>query len=1213
MNIGEKFYCPRCLKEIEDEGIICPHCGHDPAKIQNVHILEEGTLLQNGRYQLGASIGSGGFGITYAAWDIVLNQPVAIKEYYPLNMCERDAEEDMNVIINPGYEGLYQSGLFRFIREARILAALQNLKNVVPVLEWFEANNTAYIVMQYISGVTLEDYVKKNNIPPSEVIEMLRDLIDSLILVHSQGIIHRDISPSNIMVQEDGTLMLIDFGAASVKERMSKGEDHTVIYNRRYAPVEQYDENEIQGFFTDVYALSATIYHLICGEPPKESIARKAGDTLKSPREKNIRIKKYQNKAIMNGLILQPEKRTQNMRIFRSMLYNLPMPEEVTLRRRFMFRVISISAAILAAFILTAVNFTLGFPLGGGLRYSLRNDGFHVLGLTSETEKISLPPKIAGIDVVRIDDAAFQGSETLTEAVIPGSVNTVGRFAFNGCRNLRAVEICEGVRSLSAESFANCTGLQAVNVPSTLTDIDPQAFSNSGVRLVLLGSMDNPASIIAERLGLRYASIEARGNENGVTVTRYETRQNNAAIPDFIGGKSVTAIESGNESPVFPEGVPGVQSVILPEKLERIGDYAFLGVSISSIDLPAGLKHIGRQAFSQSFIENIEIPDSVEFLSEEAFYVCVHLKSVKLPSGIKEIPAKCFQACTSLNSVTIPKGVTKINSNAFQECKKLSGLEIPDGVKRIEHFAFMNCSALESLYLPPTLSRMFVSALDGCPKSLCITGFKGSYAEYLCARYGFKFFDVESVDEKISISPKGNMWINEGIESSDTIILPSYSRYSRAVPTRQLYRANALRSRNVILPEHMQTLSAGSFRGNIFVESIDCPPSLRSIGGTAFEGCKNLRAVNLREGLEEIGLWAFLDCENLSEIKFPSTLKSIAARAFENCKSLTAVNIPESMTLLDWRTFSGTGVISVDIPGNIVKCASAFENCKSLRNVTFSDGIRTIWGTFAGCTNLETVKIPSSVNQISRSAFTGCVNLRDVWIYSDETELDYVSDVTKSNPYLFSDSLNLTIHAHRGSSSHVYASLHDIKFEEIPQSDDVRKDCDIPTIKLSERVYTDEELLKMITPKPNDDKYRYWQQMRYALGYGFTELAYKCLEAYESAGDDDDKIWALSARRFMTQAKEHGYYAGMSAAFFEGRKEHPTMKPGDIVVEINGKTFRTEGEFEKLDKPSETGQKVFTVLRADDSGVLRKINVTVRKGNPLCAMMCIIPLTFEEF
>ena len=1212
MNIGERFYCPHCLREIEEDGIICPHCGYDPAKIQNVHILEEGTLLQNGRYQLGASIGSGGFGITYAAWDLVLNQPVAVKEYYPLNMCERDAEEDSSVITNPGSEGLYQSGLLRFIREARILATLQNLKNVVPVLEWFEANNTAYIVMKYISGVTLEDYVKTNNIKPAEIIEMMRDLIDSLILVHAQGIIHRDISPSNIMVQEDGSLMLIDFGAASAEERMSKGEDHTVIFNRRYAPVEQYDEKEMQGPFTDVYALSATIYHLICREPPKESIARKAGDTLKSPREKHIPIKKYQDKAIMNGLILQPGKRTQNMKVFRSMLYNLPMPEEVLLRRRFMFRVISFSAAILAAFVLAAVNFTLGFPLGGGLRYSLRNDGFHVLGLTSEAAKISPPSKIAGISVVRIDDAAFQGSETLIEAVIPGSVNTIGRFAFNGCANLRAVELCEGVKSLSAESFANCTSLQAVNIPPTLTDIDPAAFSNSGNRLVLLGSMDNPASLIAEKLGLRYACISTRDNENGLTVTRYETRQNHAAIPDFIGGKPVTALESGNEKPVFPEGVPGVQSVILPKTLERIGDYAFLGVSISSIDLPAGLKHIGRQAFSQSFIENVEIPDSVESLSGEAFYVCVYLKSVKLPSGIKEIPSKCFQACTSLNSVTIPQGVTKINSHAFQECKNLSGLEIPDGVKMIEHFAFMNCTSLESLYLPPTIDRMFVSALDGCPKSLCVIGFKGSYAEYLCAKYGFRFFDIASVDEKISISPKGNMWIDEGIESSDTIVLPSYSRYSTAVPARQLYRANALRSRNVILPEHMQIIGAGSFMGNMILESIDCPPSLRSIGGTAFEGCRNLRAVNLREGLEEIGLWAFLNCENLSEIKLPSSLKSIAARAFENCKSLTAVNIPESMTLLDWRTFSGTGVISVDIPGNIVKCASAFENCKSLRSVTFADGIRTIWGTFAGCENLETVVIPESVNQISRSSFTGCGNLRDVWIYSDVAELDYVSDVTKKNPYLFSDSPNLTIHAHRGSSSHVYASLHNINFAAIPQSDDVRGKRNIPPFRASGRVYTDEELLRMITPRPNDDKYRYWQQMRYAMGYGFKELAYKCLDAYESAGNDDDKIWALAARRFMTQAENHGYYAGMAVAFFEGRKEHPTIKPGDILVEINGKTFRREEDFDELDKSSETGFKVLTVLRADASGILRKVNVTVRRGNPLCAMMSLIPLTFEK-
>ena len=330
MNIGEKFYCSRCMREIEDDGKICPHCGYDPFGQRSVWPLEEDTLLQNGRYQIGAVIGSGGFGINYAAYDLSLNHPVAIKEYYPRSLCERASSEDNSVIVNPSHEGLYQSGLFRFIREARILGTLQNLKNVVPVLEWFEANNTAYIVMKHISGVTLEQYVQVNHIPPQKIIAMMKDIVDALVLVHAQGIIHRDISPTNIMVQDDGTMILIDFGAASAEERMAQGEDHTVIYNRKYAPIEQYDPSGMQGPFTDVYALSATLYHLLCGSPPKESVARKSGDTLPSPRDRNIPIKKYQDKAIMNGLILQPEKCTPSMAIFRSMLYNLPMPEEVS-------------------------------------------------------------------------------------------------------------------------------------------------------------------------------------------------------------------------------------------------------------------------------------------------------------------------------------------------------------------------------------------------------------------------------------------------------------------------------------------------------------------------------------------------------------------------------------------------------------------------------------------------------------------------------------------------------------------------------------------------------------------------------------------------------------------------------------------------------------------------------------------------------------------
>ena len=1198
------------MKEIDDDTITCPHCGYDPTQRRSVYALEEGTLLQNGRYQLGAVIGSGGFGITYAAWDLTLNHPVAIKEYFPRNLCERDAEEDDSVIINPTHEGLYQTGMLRFIREARILGTLQEFKNIVPVLEWFEANNTAYIVMKYIRGLTLEEYVKKNSIPPQQLIAMMRDIVDALIMVHAQGIIHRDISPTNIMVQDDGTMTLIDFGAASSEERIAQGEDMTVIYNRRYAPIEQYDKAGVQGPFTDVYALSATIYHLVCGVPPKESAARKIGDTIKSPRDRHIHLKKYQDNAIMNGLILQPEKRTPNMAVFRSMLYNLPMPEEIMRRRKFMFRVISAAAAVSAVLVLAALNFTVGFPLGGGLLYSLRSNGFHVMGSTSDREKISVPPKAAGINVVQIDTGAFQGLDNLKEAEIPGNVRTVERFAFNSCRNLRSVSIGEGAERLAAQSFTGCPRLQTVYVPSTLTDIDPEAFSDTEKRLVFLGKLDSPAAKIADNLGLTYALIDAVSSDTGITVRRYRTKQTHARIPDFIGGRPVTVIESGNNESVFPEEV---QSVTLPVSLDKIGDYALQSVMITSIDIPEGVQHIGRRAFSQSFIENIYLPDSVKSIDAEAFFVCLYLKTAKLSAGIKDIPRRLFQACRSLSSVMFQDGIRTVGYEAFDGCRSLRSLSLPEGVKLIEHFAFSECTSLQSIYLPPSLGRMLYTALDGCPNSLNVIGYKGTFAEYFCQKYGYKFYDVSSDDKEISISPLGGIWVNSDTALRDVIELPSYSKYSKAVPAERLMNTQSLKARYVILPEHLRTIVAGSFAGNLLLQRVDCPPSLREIGGTAFSGCTNLETVNLQEGLEEIGINAFRNCKKLTAINLPSTVKTIEAGAFEGCTGIKSLRIPESLTIMNNLAFSGTEIVSLDIPGNVVKCREAFENCKSLRSVVFRDGVRAILGTFAGCSELETVVIPSSATQISRSAFAGCEKLRDVWIYADDADIGYTAFVREQYTHLFADSPNLTVHAHKDSNAHMYATIRGINFSEIPASGDTNPKTEQKEFKITERVYTDAELLKMITPSPKDDKGLLWAKFQYALGYGFSELMYKCLDMYAAAGDRHDKIFAASARSFLEQQKDHGYSAGKAIGFFEdGREPHPSLKIGDIIVEVQGKAFRSHEIFTRLMNTPKTDSKTLTVLRADDSDSLRKIEVTNRKGEPLFATMDIIPKTFED-
>lgn len=1209
MNIAENFYCSRCMREVDDDSITCPYCGYDPSQRRNVYALEEGTLLQNGRYQLGAVIGSGGFGITYAAWDITLNHPVAVKEYFPRTLCERDAEEDDSVIINPAHEGLYQSGMLRFIREARILATLQELKNIVPVLEWFEANNTAYIVMKYISGVTLEDYVKKNSIPPQKLIAMMRDIVDSLVMVHAQGIIHRDISPSNIMVQDDGTMTLIDFGAASSEERIAQGEDMTVIYNRRYAPIEQYDKAGVQGPFTDVYALSATIYHLICGEPPKESAARKAGDTLKSPRERHISIKKYQDKAIMNGLILQPEKRTPSMAVFRAMLYNLPMPEEVMRRRKFMFRVIAAVAAVSAVIVIAVLNFTVGFPLDGELLYSFRSDGLHVAGSISDREKISVPSRAAGISVVQVDEGAFQGLESLREAEIPGTVRTIDRFAFNSCGNLRSVFIGEGAKKLAAHSFTGCPGLQTVYVPSTLTDIDPEAFSDSEKKLVLLGDLDSPVSELADNIGLTYARIDAASNDSGITVRYYRTKQTNARIPDFIGGSPVTVIESGRNEAVFPAEV---QSVSLPVSLDKIGDYAFQSVMIKSIDIPDGVRQIGRYAFSQSFIENIELPDSVISADKQAFFVCMYLKAAKLSAGMKEISRSLFQSCRALASVTIQEGIRTIGYEAFEGCRSLLSLSLPESVRRIDHFAFSECTSLKSIYLPPSLGRMLYTALDGCPNSVEIIGYKGTFAEYFCRKYGYKFYDVSSNNKAVSLSPLGGMWVSGDMDLRDVMELPSYSQYSKAVPAERFMMAQALKARHVILPENLKTLSTGSFSGNVLVQRVDCPSSLREIGQIAFSDCINLETISLQEGLEEIGIDAFRKCRKLTAINLPSTVKTIEAGAFEGCSGIISLRIPESLTVLSRLAFSETGIVSLDIPGNVVKCREAFNNCKSLRSVVFRDGLRAIWGTFLGCSELETVIIPASATQISRSAFAGCGNLRDVWIYSDTADMDYTAFVREYNTQLFADSPNLTVHAHRGSNAHMYATIHGINFSEIPSSGDTPPKPEPGDINISARVYTDEELIKMITPSFKDDKGFLWGKFQYALGYGFNELAYKCLDMYEAAGDSRDKIWASTTRRFLEQRENHGYSAGKAIGFFEpGKGDHPSLKVGDIIVEVQGKTFRSHDMFTRLMTVPKTDSKTLTILRADDSGVLRKIEVINRKGEPLFAVMDIIPKTFE--
>ena len=226
-------------------------------------------------------LGMGGFGITYIAYDRNLAHEVAIKEYMPVDLATR-ADDYSVVPLNSDYEERYEWGLERFIEEARTLAQFEH-PNIVRVRNVFKTNNTAYMVMDYELGESLQEILSRRKVLEEEDIgTVMFPIIDGLKRVHAHGFIHRDIKPGNIFIRVDGDPVLLDFGSA--RQALEQGKESiTSLFSKGYAPIEQYNTNEDeQGPWTDIYALGATMYRSIAGIPPTDAIDRSTAISITS-------------------------------------------------------------------------------------------------------------------------------------------------------------------------------------------------------------------------------------------------------------------------------------------------------------------------------------------------------------------------------------------------------------------------------------------------------------------------------------------------------------------------------------------------------------------------------------------------------------------------------------------------------------------------------------------------------------------------------------------------------------------------------------------------------------------------------------------------------------------------------------------------------------------------------------------------------------------
>lgn len=512
--------CFGCFEQYDDSFDICPHCGYaEGTEPELATYMRPGAIL-NERYVIGRALGHGGFSVTYLAWDALLLHKVAIKEYLPSEYATRRPGESRLTIFS-GKEGEYfQFGKEKFLDEAKRLSAFQNEDGIVHVYDCFSANETAYLVMEYLDGITLSEYLKKEaavspqgRIAPEKAISMLTPVMLSLQRVHDSGMIHRDIAPDNIMLLKDGGVRLIDFGAARHAVH-DCGKSMTVIIKDGYSPEEQYNSHSVQGPAADVYALSATLYQMITGITPPGAIERgeylqkHKRDMLPPPSKFNKAVTKTQDTAILNGMALHTQDRTQSVaELYEELTAQTPVRRvQETIRKRSSFSWplwAKITAGVLAAAIVA----------GGVLLYLNRKpktdtaaeDGSYVLSpnvvnmqvvnAVTAAEDASLHLVVEGSDY----DAGVEQGRILTQNPDPGTklAPASDLLATASLGKERPVGVMDDMSSMlkdAAEDYLTQLGLSDVQINWEYVASDDEMPGTIVSQSVTAGSTLTPSS-----------------------------------------------------------------------------------------------------------------------------------------------------------------------------------------------------------------------------------------------------------------------------------------------------------------------------------------------------------------------------------------------------------------------------------------------------------------------------------------------------------------------------------------------------------------------------------------------------------------------------------------------------------------------------------------------------------------------------------------------
>lgn len=400
--------CLGCMEQFH--GYPCPECGFDPRKVTGTEYALPLQTILAGKYMVGRVLGQGGFGITYIGWDIALERKVAIKEYYPSGQVSRSPGTRMLTwYTSPNARNARQEGMQMFLKEARKMARLDEIPGVVKVRDLFQENETAYIIMDFVEGQTLKSLLQKGG-PMSweQAKEIFRPAIQAMEQVHQAGLIHRDLSPDNLMLTHNGAVKILDLGAAK-DLNINSGASSMQVAKGGYSPLEQYTQRGGSGPWTDVYAMAATIYFTLTGTLPPNSVDRLESDALRWDLPGLQTMPAPALEALKKAMEVRSKDRTQSMAELAKDLFaqeKAQEPKTAPEKKPSRWLIPAVAAVLV-------VLFCGAFLCGDGLRIIQASRAAHDTGATAEAT-IEVTTEAATEAMIEV--TAEKATEAPTEA-----------------------------------------------------------------------------------------------------------------------------------------------------------------------------------------------------------------------------------------------------------------------------------------------------------------------------------------------------------------------------------------------------------------------------------------------------------------------------------------------------------------------------------------------------------------------------------------------------------------------------------------------------------------------------------------------------------------------------------------------------------------------------------------------------------------------------